>query len=102
MLLEAEAYSFVDKTGVFLPLLLINCLVLSVNKSIFFMPDYKSILHRVIKVACAALLFFVVFGFIRELADEVPLLTSPAGFLFLFGFLCAATNFLNEKKIKQK
>jgi electron transport complex protein RnfE len=97
MLLDAEAYSLADNIGLFLPLLLMNSLILFTNESILSMPDLRSVLNRVFKVALAALLFFIMLGLLRELLNDVSIFTSSAGFFFLSGFIFAAINFFNRK-----
>jgi len=100
LLIDAEAYSLGDKLGLFFPLLLMNSLVLSLNESIFTMPDFKSAMSKSFNIGIAILLFFVIVGFLREMLNDFSILTSPAGYFFLFGFLYAAFNFLNKKRLK--
>lgn len=97
MLLDAEAYSLADSIGLFLPLLLMNSLILFTNESILSMTDLRSVLNRIFKVALAALLFFIMLGLLRELLNDVSIFTSSAGFFFLSGFIFAAINFFNRK-----
>lgn len=99
MLLDAGAYSLAEKLGIFLPLLLMNSLVLSLNESIFTMPDFKSAMSRSFYIGIAIFLFFVIVGFLRELLNDFSILTSAAGYFFLFGFLYAAFNFINRKRL---
>ncbi len=99
MLLHAEAYSLADKIGLFLPLLLMNSLVLSSCESIFLMPDVKPAMSHVFKVGLATLLFFVIMGLLRESLNEISIFTSPAGFFFLSGFLFSVINFFNRNKL---
>ena len=97
MLLNVEDYSLLEKISLFLPLLLINSLVLSVNQSILTMSDFKSVLKRIFKTGCAILLLFITFGFLQESLNRMSLFNSNAGFFLLFGFLFAVINFCNKK-----
>jgi H+/Na+-translocating ferredoxin:NAD+ oxidoreductase subunit E len=96
MLLQAEAYSIADKIGLFLPLLLMNSMVLSVNETMFSMQDIKSAISHIFISALAILFFFVIFGFMRELVDSFSIFTSPAGCFFLSAFIFAAINFFKS------
>ena len=98
MFLDVEVYSFTDKIGLFLPLLLINSLVLSVNESTFTMSDFKSAMSNVFYIAIAVLFFFVIFGLSRELLSDFSILSYPSGCFLLVGFLFAGINFFNIKK----
>jgi Na+-translocating ferredoxin:NAD+ oxidoreductase RnfE subunit len=97
MLLDAEAYFLADKLGLLLPLLLMNSLVLSINESILSMSNLKSVMSCSYKICIAILLFFVLFGFLRELLNDVSIISSPAGFFILSGFLIAIFNFFQRK-----
>lgn len=98
MWLNAEAYSLIDKIGLFFPLLLMNSLALSMIATILSMPDFKSVMSKVLKIALATILFFVIAGLAYELLHELLIFTSPAGFLFLSGFLFAMVNVINKNK----
>jgi len=98
MLIYAEAYSIADKIGLFLPLLLMNSLVLSVNETMFSIQDFKSIISHVFSVGIAILFFFIIFGFSRELFENISMFSSPAGCFFLSGFLFATINFFKNCK----
>ncbi|MCZ6802801.1 MAG: hypothetical protein O7D86_02405 [Proteobacteria bacterium] len=98
MLLNAEAYSIADKIGLFLPLLLMNSLVMSVNETMFSLRDFKSVVSDVFGIGIAILFFFVIFGLLRELFENISILTSPAGCFLLSGFLFAAINFFKTLK----
>jgi len=98
MLLNAEAYSIADKIGLFLPLLLMNSLVLSVNETMFSIQDFKSIFSHIFSIGVAILFFFVIFGFLRELFENISIFTSPAGCFFLSGFLFATINLFKNYK----
>ena len=100
MLLNAEAYSIADKIGLFLPLLLMNSLVLSLNESIFSTQDFKSVISLIFSIGIAILFFFVIFGFLRELVENISIFTSPAGCFLLSCFLFAASNFFKTMKFK--
>lgn len=99
MLLNVEDYSLLEKISLFLPLLLINSLVLSVSESILTMSDFKSVLKRLFKTGTAILIFFIALGFLQESLSRISLFNSPAGFFFLSGFIFAAINFFNRKKL---
>jgi H+/Na+-translocating ferredoxin:NAD+ oxidoreductase subunit E len=100
MFLDAGIYSVAEKTGLFLPLLLMNSLVLSVNESMFSMPDLKSVMSSIFRVGIAILLFLMLFGLLRELLNNFSILASPAGCFFLSGFLFAIINYSNRKILK--
>ena len=99
MLLHAEAFSIADKIGVFLPLVLMNSLVLSINEHMFSMQDFKSVINYILSVGIVILSFFIVFGFLRELVDNFSIFTSPAGCFFLSGLLFAGINFFKDNKL---
>ncbi|GEM_PF-1485100 len=100
MFLEAEVYSLAEKIGLFLPLLLVNSMVLSISESVYSLPDLKSVMGKVFSVGIAILLFFVIFGFLQELLNEVSFFTSPAGYFLLSGLLFAMINCFNRKTLK--
>lgn len=93
MFLNAEAYAIADKIGIFLPLLLMNSLVLSINERMFSIQGFKSVMRYIFSIGIAILLFFTIFGFLRELFDGFSILTSSAGCFFLSGLLFATINF---------
>ena len=121
MLLESEIYSLAEKLGLFLPLLIMNSLVLSISESLFSSHGIKSI-SRYIIFGLSILIFFVLFGAVRELlinysvlteldiftdvsfsgirfihsAPGFSIFTSSAGCFFLVGFIFAMINFLND------
>jgi Na+-translocating ferredoxin:NAD+ oxidoreductase RnfE subunit len=99
MLLEAESYPFLNAIGLFFPLLLINSLVLSVNESVFSISDCNVVIRYIAKLAATVLLFFIIIGLLKESFNEWSFLTSPAGYLFLFGFMFAAISFFNNKRL---
>lgn len=98
MLLNAEAYSIADKIGLFLPLVVMNSLVLTVNETMFSIQDFKSVFSHIFGIGVAILFFFVIFGFLRELFNSFSIITSPAGCFFLSGFLFATINFFKTMK----
>jgi len=100
MLLSAEAYSIADKIGLFLPLLVMNSLVLSVNETMFSLQDFKSVISHILSIGIAILFFFVIFGFLRELFENYSIFTSPAGCFFLSGFLFATINYFKSNKLE--
>jgi len=92
MLIHAEAFSIADKIGLFLPLLVMNSLVLSVNETIFTKQDFKSAISHVFRIGTAILLLFVIYGSLRELVSTFSFFTSSAGCFFLSGFLFTVIN----------
>jgi H+/Na+-translocating ferredoxin:NAD+ oxidoreductase subunit E len=100
MFLEAEVYSLAEKIGLFLPLLLINSMVLSITETVYSMPDFKSVMRDLFYVGIAILLFFMLFGLLRELLNNFSILASPAGCFFLSGFLFSIINYSNRKILK--
>ncbi len=100
MFLEAEVYSLSEKIGLFLPLLLMNSMILSINESVYSMPDLKTVVRDLFNVGIVIILFFIIFGFLRELLNDFSIFTSPAGYFFLLGFLFATINCFNRKILK--
>jgi Na+-translocating ferredoxin:NAD+ oxidoreductase RnfE subunit len=98
MLLNAEAYLVAESIGLLFPLLIINSLVLSLGENIFSRQDFKSTLNHTLGISVAVIIFFVIFGFLKELFEEFSIITSPAGCFFISGFLFAAINFLKHDK----
>jgi len=96
MLLNSEIYLVADKIGLFLPLLVINSLVLSLGEEVFSRQDYKSTLIYVSGIAISLLIFFITFGFLKELFDMFSIIESPAGSFMLLGLLFATINFLKS------
>ena len=96
MLLHAEAYSIADKIGLFLPLVLMNSLVLSINEQMFSMQDFQSAMSYTFRIGLVLLFFFTVFGFLRELFDIFSIFTKPAGCFLLSGFIFATINFFKS------
>jgi len=102
MFLEAEVYSIAEKIGLFLPLLLINSMVLSLTESVYSMFDLKTVMRNLFIVGIAILLFFMIFGFLRELLNNCSIFTSPTGYFLLSGFLFATINCFNRKNYNIK
>jgi len=96
MLLHAEAFSIADKIGLFLPLVLMNSLVLSINEQMFSMQDFKSVMSHIFRIGLVLLFFFTIFGFLRESLDTFSIFTSSAGCLLLSGFIFATINFFKS------
>lgn len=99
MLLNSEIYFVADKIGLFLPLLVINSLVLSLGEEVFSKQDYKSTLIYVSGIAISVLIFFITFGFLKGLFDMISIIESPAGSFILLGLLFATINFLKTSKV---
>jgi H+/Na+-translocating ferredoxin:NAD+ oxidoreductase subunit E len=98
MIINAELYSLLDKIGLFLPLILMNGLILSVNESVLTMTDFKTVVNQVFNIGIIVLLFFLIIGLIRELLIEFQIFSLPAGCFFLLAFLFSAINYFNIKK----
>jgi H+/Na+-translocating ferredoxin:NAD+ oxidoreductase subunit E len=98
MILNAEVYSLLDKVGLFLPLILINSFILSVNESVLTMTDFKTVMNQVLSIGIVILLFFVIIGFLLESLVEFYIFSSPAGCFFLLGFLFSVINYFSIKK----
>lgn len=94
MLLNAEAFSLIEKTGLFLPLLLINSFILASGLSVMSMTGLHAAIKLMLKTGLIVLVFFTLLGSLRELLSEVIIFNSPTGYFFVFGFLYAAYNFL--------
>ena len=99
MLLNSEIYFVAEQIGLFLPLLVINSLVLSLGEEVFSKQDYKSTMVYVFGIAISVLIFFIVFGFLKGLLDMFSIIESPAGSFILLGLLFATINFLKNNKI---
>ena len=125
LLLEAGAYSFTEKIGLFLPLIIMNSLVISENEALFSVQKTSAAIIRMMILGLIILLFFVAFGFMREvlmhysiltelnqfsmysfaginLIDSDPgfsIFTSSAGCFFILGFLYALLNFVNGYRV---
>lgn len=93
MLLYTEAYAVADTLGLFLPLLLINSLVLSLGESVFSKQSYQSAICHAARFAIVIPIFFILFGLLRHLLEPVSIVASPAGCFFLLGFLFVACHF---------
>lgn len=98
MLLNAEFYFVADKIGLFLPLLVINSLVLTLGEEVFSKQDYKSTMIYVSGISVALLIFFIILGFLKDLLDLFSIIDSPAGSFILLGLLFATINFLKNNK----
>lgn len=99
MFVQAEAYELSEQIGLFLPLLLMNSFIFSVNESIFERSNFKTALSHVLIAAITILIFFIIFGFFQQFLNEISIFASPVGFFFLFGFLLAIGNILNTKRL---
>ncbi len=99
MLLNSEIYFVADKIGLFLPLLVINSLVISLGEEVFSKPDYKSTMIYVSGVVIAVLIFFIIFGFLKGLFDMFSIIDSPAGSFILLGLLFATINLLKSNQV---
>jgi H+/Na+-translocating ferredoxin:NAD+ oxidoreductase subunit E len=99
LIFQAEAYSFTEKLGLFLPLLVINSLVISIEETIFSISDFKSVLVKVVSVSLIILLFFMILGFTQEIMADLTILSYPAGCFLLIGFLFAAINIFQKQFI---
>ena len=82
----------------FLPLLVINSLVISLGEEVFSKQDYKSTMIYVSGSAIAVLIFFIIFGFLKGWIDMFSIIDSPAGSFILLGLLFATINFLKSTK----
>ena len=98
MLLKSEFYFVADKIGLFLPLLIINTLVLSIGEEVFSKQGFKSTLVYVLGIAISVLIFFITFGFLKEVLDMFSIMESPAGSFMLLGLLFATINFSISNK----
>ncbi|MFT5396213.1 MAG: electron transport complex protein RnfE [Gammaproteobacteria bacterium] len=98
MLLNSEIYFVADKIGLFLPLLVINSLVISLGEEVFSKQDYKSTMIYVSGSAIAVLIFFIIFGSLKGWLDMFSIIDSPAGSFILLGLLFATINFLKSTK----
>jgi H+/Na+-translocating ferredoxin:NAD+ oxidoreductase subunit E len=99
MLLNSEVYFVADKIGLFLPLLVINSLVISLGEEIFSKQDYKSTMIYVSGISVALLIFFIILGFLKGLLDLFSIIDSPAGSFILLGLMFATINFLKTSKV---
>ncbi|GJM04144.1 MAG: hypothetical protein DHS20C09_01350 [marine bacterium B5-7] len=99
MLLQANAYSVFDSIGLFFPLLLINSLVLSLGEDVFSEQSYKSVAIYASGVAMPLLIFFILFGFLKDLLDMFSIIESSAGNFILLGLLFAAMNSFKSNKV---
>jgi len=99
MLLNSEFYFVADKIGLFLPLLVINSLVLSLGEEVFSKQDYKSTLIYVLSIAVALLILFIILGSLKGLLEMFSIINSPAGIFILLGLLFATINFLKTSKV---
>ncbi len=93
LLLNAEFYSVSNTIGLFLPLLIVNSLVLTLGEAVFSRQDYKSVICHVSGIVIAVPVFFIVFGLLKELLEGFSIITSPAGCFFLVGLMFATVNF---------
>ena len=98
MFLNSEFYFVADKIGLFLPLLVINSLVLSLGEEVFSKQDYKSTLIYVLGIGVALLIFFIILGFLKGFLDMFSIIESPAGSFILLGLLFGTINFLKTSK----
>ncbi len=96
MLMDANAYSFAENSSLFFPLMLINSLVLSLGEKVFSKQTHQSVIRYVSGIALAVLLFFMLYGLLKELAGGYSIIDSVAGCFFLLGFLFAFFNFLQN------
>ena len=99
MLLNSEIYFVADKIGLFLPLLVINSLVLSLGEEVFYKQGYKSTMIYVSGIAIAVLTFFIIFGFLKGLLDMFSIIDSPAGSFILLGLLFATINIFKSNQV---
>ncbi len=98
MLLNSEVYFVADKIGLFLPLLVINSLVISLGEEVFSKQNYKSTMIYVAGIAVALLIFFITLGFLKGLFDKFSIIDSPAGCFILLGLLFATFNFFKNNQ----
>ncbi len=98
MLLNSEIYFVADKIGLFLPLLVINSLVLSIGEEVFSIEDYKATIIYVSGIALALLIYFIIFGCLKDLLDMFSIIETPAGNFILLGLLFATINLLKNNK----
>jgi H+/Na+-translocating ferredoxin:NAD+ oxidoreductase subunit E len=98
MLLNSEIYFVANEIGLFLPLLVINSLLISLGEEVLSEQDYKSTMIYVSGIALSLLIFFITFGFLKGLLDMFSIIESPAASLMLLGLLFAAINVLKSNK----
>jgi len=99
MILNSEMYFVADKIGLFLPLLVINSLMLSLGEGVFSKQDFKSSVAHIFGIGVMILISFILIGFLKELLDMFSIIESPAGVLMLLGLLFATFNLLNSNKV---
>ena len=97
MLLSAENYSYMENTGLFFPLLLINSLLLTRCESCFSEQEIKSVFFNTLKTSVIILIFLLFFGLVRELLETASFFASSAGCFLIAGLLFAACNLLSKK-----
>jgi len=99
MILNSELYFIAETIGLFLPLLVINSLVIPLGEEVFSKQDYKSTMVYIFEVAIAVFIFFILFGFLRGLLDVFAIIKSPAGNFILLGLLFATINFFRSNEV---
>lgn len=99
LLLNAEFYSVSNTIGLFLPLLIVNSLVLTLAEEVFSKQDYKSVICHVSGIVIAIPVFFIIFGLLKQLLEGFSIITSPAGCFFLVGIMFATVNFFNSDNV---
>jgi electron transport complex protein RnfE len=99
MILNSEMYFVAETIGLFLPLLVINSLVISLGEEVFSKQDHKSTVLYIFSVAIAVFIFFILFGFLKGLLDVFAIIKSPAGNFILAGLLFATINFFKSNEV---
>lgn len=99
LLLDAEFYSVANKIGLFLPLLIVNSLVLMLAEGAFSKQDYKSVICHVSGIVIAIPVFFILFGLLKELLEGFSIVASSAGCFFLVGIMFATINIFNNDNV---
>ena len=99
MLLQAEAYSLTEDLGLFLPLIIINSLVLSTSEKVFSMQDLKTVFSYIFSIGVVILIFFILVGFSREVLNDFSIINSPAACFILTGCLFAIINVLKGNTV---
>ena len=98
MILNSELYFVAETIGLFLPLLVINSLVIPLGEEVFSKQDYKFTMVYIFSVAIAVFIFFILFGFLKGLLDVFAIIKSPAGNFILLGLLFATINFFRSNE----
>lgn len=94
MILYARVYAIADHFSPFLPLLVINTLILSYAESVFSEAKNHLIIKGLIIISLVSFVILVVFGLVRELLSDFDFLTTPAACFFLLGGVLAIINVL--------